>query len=127
MFSMSRLTVVAKQIGIIVGALTAFCTAWVTLQFPIPMSEAAVNAKVNPIISALTRLQVSQGIIIDDLGDLKRLTLRNERIALESAISKADPSTKVTLTLRINQIQDELARINQRDKEIRNRLDNEIK
>jgi hypothetical protein len=115
----SRVVAYAKQASVVLGGITAVCVAYVAIGLPVPMTEASVNAKVNPIIGALNSLRSTQSIILSDLGSLQRSTLRNERFALERAAVGADPATKVTLNLRINQIQDELSRIDRRDDSVR--------
>jgi hypothetical protein len=115
----SRLVAYSKQVSVVLGAITTVCVAYVAIGLPIPMTEAAVNAKVNPIIGALNSLRSTQSIILGDLSSLQRSTLRNERFALERAAETADPTTKVTLRLRINQIQDEISKIDRRDNAVR--------
>jgi hypothetical protein len=122
----SRVVVRAKQLGVLLGAITAVCTAYVALGLPIPMSEAAVTARINPIVTTLRDLRVTQHVILSDLSTLQRATLRNEKFALERALKDAEPSTKATLTIRMNQIADEIAKIDRRDTAVADRLKNEV-
>lgn len=118
----SRIAVRAKQISLVLGAITAIFAVYVNVGGPIPVSEAAVNVKISPIFGALNDLRSTQKIILGDLSSLQRATLRNERFALERALETAPANTKATLTIRLAQIADEIAKIDERDKLVRDKL-----
>jgi hypothetical protein len=113
-----RVVVMAKRVGIVVGATTAVCVAYVAVGLPVPTTEASVNAKILPISMVLTSVQTSQKTIIADLSAVQRQQLRNERFSLERALQSAAPNDRLTFQLRLGQISDEMARLDRRDKEL---------
>jgi len=111
----ARIAYFSKQVGFILAAIAGFGALYVTFGLPIPISEAAVNGKISPIMGVLASVQRSQIEIRGDLTALQRQQLRNERLALESAVPNASPQNKVAFNLRLGQIQDEMAKLDRRD------------
>lgn len=109
----------SKRLTVILGAVTAVCVAYVAVGLPIPTTEASVTAKILPIATLLTNLQVSQKVIVNDLGAVQRQLLRNERFTLERAMQGARDNDKITFQLRLGQIEDEMSKLDRRDKELR--------
>lgn len=113
----SRVVVVSKQVALVLGATSAICAAYIAVGLPMPMSEAAVNQKISPVLGLLSAVQRSQITILGDLSTVQRQILRNERLALESAIPSASQANKVAFNLRLGQIEDELAKLDRRDEQ----------
>ena len=117
----SRFVAISKNIGFIAGAVVACGSIYAFAGLPLPVSEATVNAKIDarviPMMRVLTSVERSQMTIIGDLTVLQRNTLRNERMALESALPGATTANKVIYNLRIGQIADELTKLDHRDQE----------
>lgn len=122
-FNFSRLTVLMKQVGIIVATITALASAAVAVGVPMPASTAYVDAKIAPILVEIRSLKILTIGSTRDQLDTKKILLRNEQQTLEKAVKGADAVSAQAMNRRIDQIKDELSMIERKDEELRKRYD----
>lgn len=119
-----RYTVYARSFTILVGAVTCFTAAYAAVGLPIPATRAYVDQRIASLLDPMKSIKIL--VLNQSLDQItaSRAQLRNEKLAIENTIgtATAPPAVKMTMSVRLSRIDDDLKELDKRDGTVRVQL-----
>jgi hypothetical protein len=105
----------AKDVAAALGIGGIMLSAYTVSGLPMPATVYQLDQRVKPIELSVRAITLDSVETQRSLLALRRTFLRNEEYTLQKAIESGDAQTKITLTRRLGEIDDELVDISKRD------------
>jgi hypothetical protein len=105
----------AKDVAAVLGVGGVMFSVYSASGLPIPATAYQVDLRVKPIEQSVVAISAD---VIDTQRSvlaMRRTFLRNELYTISRSIETGDASTKITLTRRVGEIQDEISEIEKKD------------
>ena len=111
-----------KDVAAALGVGGVLWSAYSVSGLPIPATLAQVEERIESINATIRGMKIDLLTGQRATITLTRVSLRNERTALDSALDKLEPSARSTVERRLGEIDDQLRELEQTDAALRTRI-----